>query len=365
MKKLRTVSGLLGAALILSAALAGCGTKTADPKAPAPAAASGLDKELNLYNWAEYMPEEVLKQFEAETGVKVHLDTFSSNEELYAKLKAGGSGYDLIFPSGYMVTALKREGLIAAIDKSKLENLKNLDPNVKDTANDPNYEYSVPYMWGMTGIAVDSSQIDLTKTPITSFNDLWNPALKNKLVAVDDSRELIGMTLKTLGYNLNETDPAKLEQAKAKLKELQPNIKAYNSDSFLEMLQAKEVAGGVVYSGAIARGMMQDPDLKWIFPSEGVTLWMDNMAIPKDAPHQKTALAFINFILRPEISKILSDTFPYSNPNAEANKTLDEKLKNNPATNPPADQLKKGQWLADINDEAAQLYDRIFTEVKG
>lgn len=360
MKKLRTTSGLLSAALLLSVALAGCGTKTDSAKTP-----GGLDKELNLYNWAEYMPEEVLEKFTAETGVKVRMDNFSSNEELYAKLKAGGSGYDLIFPSGYMITALKREGLIAPIDKAALTNLKNLDANIKDSANDPNYEYSVPYLWGMTGIAVDATQIDLTKTPITSFNDLWKPELKNKLVMVDDSRELIGMTLKTLGYDLNSTDAAQLEQAKAKLKELQPNIKAYNSDSFLEMLQAKEVAGGVVYSGAIARGMMQDPDLKWIFPTEGVTLWMDNMAIPKDAPHQKTALAFIDFILRPEISKILSDTFPYSNPNAEANKVLDEKLRNNPATNPPAEQLKKGQWLADINDEAAQIYDRIFTEVKG
>lgn len=370
MKKLRTTSGLLSAALLLSVALTGCGTKTADPKtegtkAPATGATEQLDKELNLYNWAEYMPEEVLEKFEAETGVKVRLDTFSSNEELYAKLKAGGSGYDLIFPSGYMVSALKREGLVAQIDKSKLPNLKNLDPNVKDSANDPNYEYSVPYLWGMTGIAVDASQIDLTKTPINSFKDLWNPELKNKLVMVDDSRELIGMTLKTLGYDLNSTDPAQLEQAKTKLKELQPNIKAYNSDSFLEMLQAKEVAAGVVYSGAIARGMLQDPNMKWIFPTEGVNLWMDNMSIPKDAPHQKTALAFIDFILRPEISKILSDTFPYSNPNAEANKVLDEKLRNNPATNPPAEKIQKGQWLADINDEAAQLYDRIFTEVKG
>jgi spermidine/putrescine-binding protein len=367
-KKLRAISGALSAVLLLSMALTGCATKSNEPKDtknPAPSAGEQLDKELNLYNWAEYMPDEVLQKFEAEYGVKVRLDTFSSNEELYAKLKAGGSGYDLIFPSGYMVTALKREGLISPIDKSALTNLKNLDPNVKDNANDPNYEYSVPYLWGMTGIAMDASQVDLTRTPVTSFKDLWKPEFKNKLVMVDDSRELIGMTLKTLGYGLNETDPAKLEQAKVKLKELQPNIKAYNSDSFLEMLQAKEVVGGVVYSGAIARGMMADPNLKWIFPAEGVNLWMDNMAIPKDAPHKKTALAFINFVLRPEISKILSDTFPYSNPNAEANKSLDEKLKKNPATTPPAEEIKKGQWLADIDEEAAQLYDRIFTEVKG
>lgn len=358
MKKLRTVGALLGATLLLSGLLAGCATKSTPP-------AGELGKELNIYNWAEYMPDEVLEKFEEETGVKVRMDNFSSNEELYAKLKAGGSGYDLIFPSGYMVTALKREGLLTPIEKAQLKNLKNLDPNVKDTANDPNFEYSVPYLWGMTGIAVDTSQIDLNKTPINSFKDLWNPELKNKLVMVDDSRELIGMTLKTLGYSLNETDPAKLEEAKGKLKDLQANIKAYNSDSFLEMLQAKEVAGGVVYSGAIARGMLQDENLKWIFPSEGVTLWMDTMAIPKDAPHQKAAMAFIDFILRPDISAILSDTFPYSNPNAEANKSLDEKLRNNPATTPPKEQLQKGEWLADIDEKAAQLYDRIFTEVKG
>jgi spermidine/putrescine-binding protein len=358
----RLMSGILSATILLSAALAGCSAKKTEAPAETGSNQTKLAKELHVYNWSEYLPDEVIKKFEEKYGVKVTYDKYSSNEEMYAKLKAGGSGYDLIFPSGYMVSALKREGLLAPINKANIPNLKNLDPNVKDALNDPNYEYSVPYMWGMTGIAINTEKV---KTPVTSFADLWKPEFKNSLVMVDDAREIVGMTMRTLGYSMNDVDPKKLEEAKAKLKELQPNIKAYNSDTTADMMLSGEVVGGVVYSGAMARAMRQNPKITWIFPKEGVTLWMDNMAIPKDSPRKETAEAFINFILEPEISKMLSEAYPYSNPNAEANKLLPKEYQENPAITPPAEQVKKGEWIKDLSDEGAQAYDKIFTEVKG
>lgn len=324
--------------------------------------------ELNLYAWSEYIPQAMLDNFTAETGIKVNYDTYSSNEELQAKLQAGASGYDVIIPSDYMVTIMANLGLLEPIDLNHIPNFANIDERFKNPPFDPGNKYSVPYQWGTVAIAVNTEKV---QRPITKFVDLWDPMFRNNLVVLDDEREIIGMALVVLGYDKNSTDPAQLEAAKQKLLELVPNIKLYDSDSPKTALLSGEVIAGVIWNGEAALAHQENPAIDYILPEEGCGLWEDNLAIPKGAPHKDAAEAFINFVLRPEMSILITRDFPYSNPNKAALELL---AKENPeayqaymgfaATNPPAEALQKCHRIVDVG-EATTLWDRVWTEVKG
>lgn len=319
-----------------------------------------LAKELNIFNWSEYLPQSIIDQFEKEYGVKVNYDTYSSNEELLSKLMAGGTQYDLIVPSDYMVDIMIKQGLLAPLDKNNIPNLKNLDPQFLNQYFDPGNKYSVPYMWGTVGITYNKAKV---KNPPTSWADLWNPAYRGRVVMLNDSREVIGAALQLLGYSKNETDPAKLAQAKAKLKELLPNVKSFDSDSPKTLFLNGEVWIGQTWSGEAALAYQENPDIGYVLPKEGGGRFLDSMAIPKGAPHKYTAEVFINFLLRPEISAELSKAFPYGNPNKAALEILPEDLKKNPASYPPAEAVNRAEWNKDVGDATA-LFDRIWTEVK-
>jgi spermidine/putrescine transport system substrate-binding protein len=373
--------------LALSMLLAGCGGTAPSPTAPptiaptkgpeptteptkAPVAAEPqvTSKELNLYAWSEYVPQDLLDAFSQKYGVKVNYDTYASNEELLAKLQAGASGYDVIIPSDYMVTVMGEQGMLEPLDLSKIPNFANIDDQFKNPPFDPGNKYSVPWQWGTVGIAVNTDKV--TK-PITKFADLWDPAFKNNLVVLDDEREIIGMALVLLGYDKNSTDPAQLEAAKQKLLELAPNIKLYDSDSPKTALLSGEVVAGVVWNGEAALAHQENPAMDYVLPEEGCGLWYDNLAIPKNPPHKDAAEAFINWTLRPEMSILITRDFPYSNPNKAA---LDLLAKENPdayqaymdfpATNPPAAAIKKCHLITDVGD-AMPLWDKTWTEIKG
>jgi spermidine/putrescine-binding protein len=307
------------------------------------------------------MPEAVLRGFEREYGVKVNYDTYSSNEEMHAKLKAGGTGYDIIVPSDYMVQVLRRENLLEPINFANIPNWSNIGDDYKDWYFDPGNRYTVPYMWGTTGIAYDASKI---KREIKSWEDLWDPEFAGKVVLPDDAREVIGIALKTLGYSKNSTDPAELARAKAKLKRLAPNVKAYNSDSPKTLLLSGEVWIGAVWSGEAALARRENPNIAYVLPREGAGIWMDNLAIPRGAPHKYTAEVFINYLLRPEVSALLSEAYPYGNPNVASYDYTDPAYLRNPISYPPRKALFNAEWLMDIG-EAMELYDRIWTEIKG
>lgn len=325
------------------------------------AAPAGLDKELNMFNWTEYLPQSVIDGFEKEFGVKVNYDTYSSNEEMQAKLQAGASGYDIVVPSDYMVNVLIKQGLLEPLSKAEIPNLKNVGQEFLDQPFDPGNRYTVPYMWGTTGLAVNSEKV---KEPITSFNDLWNPKFKGRIVLLDDSREVIGMALKALGYSRNSTDPKQLEASKKKLQELMPLVKAFDSDSPKSLLLSGEVWLGLVWSGEAALANQENPHIVYVLPKEGGGRWQDNLAIPKGARHKRTAEVFINYLLRPEVSAELSQAFPYGNPNVVSHKLTPPEILKNPASYPPSDMLGKAEWLKDVGS-ATVLYDRIWTEVKG
>ncbi len=340
---------------------------TAAPSDATAAAPRLTSTELNLYAWSEYIPQDLLDAFAAEHGIRVNYDAFSSNEELLAKMQAGAAGYDVILPSDYMVTVMAKQGMLEPLDTSLLANFGNLDPQFVDRPYDPGNAYSVPYQWGTVGIAVDTAAVS---TPVTAWADLWDPAFAQGLVMVDDEREVIGLTLMTLGHDRNSTDPAELEAAKARLAALKPNIRLFDSDSPKTALLAGEVKAGVVWNGEAALAHRENPAIAYVLPAEGCGIWFDNLAMPKDPPHKDAALAFIDFVLRPDMSMLITRDFPYSNPNAaglaalaEAEPELYAAYMAYPATNPPAADLAKCQAIVDIGD-ALPLWDKLWTDVK-
>jgi spermidine/putrescine transport system substrate-binding protein len=340
----------------------------ASTEAPASALAPVTSKELNLYGWSEYVPEALLKGFEQEYGVKVNYDTYSSNEEMVAKLQAGASGYDVIIPSDYMVTILAKQGLIQPIDLSQVPNIANVDSRFRGLDFDPKNEFTVPYQWGTVGLVVNRDKV---KGPVDSWSVLWDPAYQGRVVLLDDTREVIGMVLLTLGHEMNATDPAQLNEAKDKLTQLVKNVRLFDSDNPKAALLSGEAWLGQTWNGEAALAHRENPQIDYICPKEGCTIWFDNLAIPKDAPHKDAAQAFLNYVLRPDVSVLITQEFPYSNPNKAALdllKTKDPALYESymgfRATNPTEDDLKNAKMVIDVGD-ATTLYDQIYTEIKG
>jgi spermidine/putrescine-binding protein len=331
-------------------------------------AGSDQSRMLNIYAWSEYLPQTVLDDFTEETGIKINYDTYSSNEELLAKLQAGASGYDLIIPSDYTIGILREQELLDRIDFSKVPNFKNIDPQFTDLEFDPGNQYSIPYQWGTSCLVVNTERVTQT---VTNWADLWDTAFLNRVVLPDDSREVIGMVLTMLGYDRNSTDPTQLEEAKQKILELKPNIRLYDSDSPKTALATGEVWLGMTWNGEAALAHQENSAIDYIFPAEGCGIWFDNLAIPISAPNKEAAHQFIDFILQPENSIQITREFPYSNPNRaalELLKTTDPQLYDSymsfSATNPTDEQLQNTSMITDVG-EATILWDRIWTEVKG
>jgi spermidine/putrescine-binding protein len=338
-------------------------------------------KELNLFVWTEYIPQDMIDCFEKVYDIKVNRDEYSANEEMYAKLSAGGTAYDLVQPTDYIVSLMVRQGLLQEIDHSKLPVLSNFDPNYLNLAFDQGNKYTIPYQAGTDAIVYNADKVT---TPPTSFADLWKPEYKGKLVMLDDSRATIGATLLTLGYDVNTKDPAQLNEAKAKLKELVPNVKLFDSDSPKTALIAGDADLGMTWTGEAFLAQQEVPSIQYVYPSEGAIIWQDNWAMPKDAPHPDAAYAWLNYTMQGDVFWMMLRDFPYTQPNKAAldyakenqmqvndvngNPTTLAKIYdayiNSPITNTPPEAIQKGHRIDDVGD-ALPLYDQIWTEVKG
>ncbi|MFA6939543.1 MAG: extracellular solute-binding protein [Clostridiaceae bacterium] len=315
---------------------------------------------LNVFNWSEYLPQSVIDKFEENYNVKVNYSTFSSNEEMLAKLMAGGSNYDLVVASDYMVDILSKQNLIQQINLGNIPNFKNLDKNLTNLEFDKGNKYSVPYMWGDACIVYDSRKVN---KEIKGFSDLWDKEFKNSIVLLDDQRAIIGMALQKNGYSINDTNVNHLETAKRDLISLQPNIKAYDSDSPKTLLINGEASIGYVWGAEAYLAKLENPYLKVVIPSEGLFLQQDNFVMPKGAKEKQAAEQFVNFILRPEISAEISESFPYANPNAEAHKLMKKSVLDDIAVYPPGDAVKRGEHLKDIGDNT-KYFDKIWSQIK-
>lgn len=315
---------------------------------------------LNIFNWSEFLPQSVIEQFEKEYNVKVNYSTFSSNEEMLAKLMGGNVPYDLVVTSDYAIEIMTKQKLIQPIDKNNVPNLANIDKNVLDLAFDPKNTYSLPYMWGGNNIVIDKTKI--TKK-ITSFDDLWDSQFKNSMVILDDPRVMIGLALQKNRYSINTKNPKELQKAKEDLIKLMPNVKAFDSESPKTLLINGEASIGYVWGTEAYLAKLENPNLEVVLTKEGVIPQYDNFVIPKKAKNKKLAEEFINFIYKPEVSAQVSEEFPYANPNKAAYPLMDKDKLNDIAVYPPREAVEGNELIQDVG-ETTKLYDDIWTEIK-
>src|SRR4029077_1387889 len=361
------------AAVLATLFLVGCGkapeaprpTEPAPPpSSPAPrqdAAERGGDpeKKLNLFCWSEYVPQEIIDAFTKETGIKVSVESYASNEEMLAKLLAGGGAYDLIQPSEYVIQGLVKENLLVPIDHSAIPNIKNIAPEFANMSFDPGNQISIPYMAGTVGIVVNT---DLVDDDIKSYSDVFQDKFKKNIVVLDDAREIVSWGFETLGIPINEVSDENLGKVKPVLEKWLPLVKVFDSDSPKTALLNGDVALGIVWGGEGAILLNENKKFKWVVPAEGAHLFVDSLAIPKTAAHVKNAQLFMNFVLRPDISAKISDAFPYLNPNAAARQLLTPAQRGNPASYPTADELATMQTFKDIGEQATKVYELVTSQ---
>ena len=316
---------------------------------------------VNILNWSSYIPDEVIRNFEKEYGIKVNYSTYSSNEECLAKLSSAKEGtYDLIFPSDYMVELMIKRNLIQKLDKSRLTNLENINYNYLNYNFDYYNEYSLPFLAASVVLIYDTSKIDEN---IISYNDLLNEKYKGEIVLIDDQRIVIGMALMALGYDMNDTDINHLDEAKKWLLDLKDNIKAFDSDSPKTFMISKETSIGVIWNAEAALAMKQNPNLKVVYPIEGFSVSIDNFAIPKNAKNIDNAYLFIDYILDGKVMQKIIEDYPYKNVNLETQNYLSSDYLSNEASNISDIKFNMGSFVENI-DEKIELYDKVWAEIK-
>ena len=314
-----------------------------------------IEKELHLYNWSDYIAEDTVPNFEKEFGVKVTYDTYESNEEMVAKLQAGASGYDIVVPSGYIIPVLVATDMIMPLNNKYLSNAANVSPIFRKLPSDPADKYTIPWQWGTTGIAY---RTDKVKVPVDSWDIFHDRKYAKKLTMMDDGREVIGAELRHRGHSLNSTNAAELSTAKADCIDAKKNLKAYISAPVKAQLISGDVWISQLWNGDTTQAKTEQPNLAYVIPKEGCTIWGDSMCIPKSAPNKRAAHEWINYILRPEVGAALSDATGYGTPNAAASKVM-----KNPVPYPTDEELRRLEYQVDLGKETA-TWDQIWTEIK-
>ncbi len=336
--------------VLLSSALGACGQKPED----APGAVSGPgtargETVVNVYNWSDYIDPRVIDDFQRQTGIKVNYDVFDSNEVLETKLLTGNSGYDVVVPSAYFLERQVKAGVFAKLDRSRLPNLKNLDPELAAQAarHDPGGEHSVVYMWGTTGIGYDAAKVKaiLPDAPVDSWRLVFDPAIVARfegcgVSVLDDPTDIVSTVLLYLGKDPNSESEADLAAAEAVLMKIRPYLRTIHSSQYIDQLANGELCIAVGYSGDIlqARDRAAEAgkpvDIRYSIPREGALTWFDTLAVPADAAHVANAHAFIDFLLRPEVAAANSDFVNFANANAAATPLVNEELRNDPGIYP-------------------------------
>jgi len=316
--------------------------------------------ELNVFIWSNYLPDNVIADFESRYQAKINIELYDSNEALLAKIKSGGANYDIIVPSDYMVTVLREQGLLQELDRNTLTNFSNLDPQFVGLPFDSTNQYSIPYMWGTTGIAYRKDKVD---SPIDSWASLWDPHYKDRIAMLDDVRETFGAALKFMGVSENSTDQQEIRAAASLLAEQKPLVKAYDSGGFDQMLLSGDAWIAQAYSGQIAKAIAENPSIAYVIPKEGCTIFVDNLCIPSNAPHRDLALEFINYVLEAKSAGDIANGTGYSSVNNAARPLIRPELLSNEAGYPPRDAIERCEFIKEIGPTIS-LYDRLWTEIK-
>lgn len=321
------------------------------------------EKVLNLYTWANYVPDDVIKGFEKETGIKVNFSNFSTNEEMLAKLQANkGSQYDVIICADYIIQlmASQKEVLMKPINKDNIPNFKNVDPACLNQYFDNGNKYSIPYTLGGEMIVYNPDKVTI---PINGLKDLWDPSLKGSVVLLDDPRSVIGMALTKLGYDVNTTDQAQLDQAKAELEKLKPNVKVFDADTPHNSLINGDTTVGVMWGSQASAAVKGNPKFKIVYPEEGMQFEEDNFIIPVKAPHLGNAEKFINFMLDGKNANQANEQTEYISTNTATKQYSSDAYLNNKAVFVPSSEFTKARQIKDVGD-ATKQYDLIWSEFK-
>lgn len=315
---------------------------------------------LHLYTWADYISPEVVEKFEKQHGCKVVVDTFDSNESMYAKLKAGATGYDLVFPTAYMIQVMNAQGMLSKFDHAKIPNLPNIDPAVLAKVTDKAMEHSVPYTFAYAAIAVRKDKI---KDADASWAMFDRPALAGRVTLLDDMRESIGAALKSLGHSINTRDETQLAAARDVLVRWKKNIARFDNEGYKAGIDSAEFVLVHGYSGDLFQVQVENPKVEILIPREGVTIGCDEMVIPKTAKQAELAHAFINFVLDPAIAAENMEWMGYYCPNKPALEKVSPEFLQNPAITIPADVEAKCEVIEDLGPDLAK-YTKVWDEVK-
>ncbi len=336
----------LGAAMVLG----GCGKEY-------------KNGEVVVYNWGEYINEDVIEMFEEEYDIEVIYDEFTENEDMYPIINIGEVNYDVVCPSDYMINRMINEGLLAELNYDNIPNIKNIDPTYLKSAEefDPGNKYAVPYCWGTVGILYNKTMVD---EPITSWSAIFDEKYQNEILMIDSVRDGMGIALKYLGYSMNTTEESQLEEAKALLIEQRPFVQGYFVDEVRNKMIGEEAALGVIYSGEAIYTQRENSDLEYVVPEEGSNVWIDGWVIPKNAQNKENAEKWINFMCREDIALMNFEEITYSTPNAAARELIeDADIKNSTIAFPDAATLERCETYKYLG-ETEEIYLEKWNEMK-
>jgi spermidine/putrescine transport system substrate-binding protein len=344
--------------LFLSVGFFGCAGKSSDS-----------DEFINVYSWGEFISSgaegniNVNKEFTEKTGIRVNYKTFQSNEELFAKLSAGGADYDVIIPSDYMVSRLIENDMLAKLDFENIPNFSLIDDNFKNLDFDRKNEYSVPYMWGIIGIFYNKSEIQKNEQEIT-WDILWDEKYKDKILMFDNARDSFAISFLRLGYSINTTDSENWKHAADELIKQKPLVQAYVMDQIFDKMANGEAALAPYYSGDAATMTKNNPNIGFVIPKSGTNLFVDSMCVPKNSIRKTQAEKYINFMCETDIALANVKQTGYSTPQKEAYEKLDDSIKQNKIFYPDDETIQNSQVFINLTNNINKLMDELWIEVK-
>ena len=354
-KRIYQLKKAMCALILLSvSALCGCGSTE-----------KGVNGQVIVYNWGEYIDPETIRMFEEEYGIKVIYDEFETNESMYPKVESGAVAYDIACPSDYMISRMIQNGMLSELDYSKMPNVKkNIGAQYFEQSKgfDPDNKYAVPYCWGTVGILYNKTMVE---EPITRWEQLWDETYADNILMQDSVRDAFMVAEKLNGNSLNTLDPEELEAAKDLLIEQKPLIQAYVVDQVRDKMIGGEAAIGVIYSGEAIYTQRENPDLVYVIPEEGTNVWIDSWVILKNAPNKENAEKFIDFMCREDIALMNFDYITYSTPNEAARELIeDEAIRNSEIAFPDLSQYDNMETYIYLGEEGDSLYNELWKEVK-
>ena len=341
----KRVLALMLALMLAIPMLSGCGSK---------------QEELNIYTWEDYVPDSVVAAFEEETGIKVNYTNFQTNEEMLSVLSnAKGGDYDIILASDYIINIAIQEGLVGKLDKSQIPNFENIDPLYQGFFYDEKNEYTVPYAPGIPLLVYDPAKVDVE---ITGYESLWDPSLENSVALMDTERVVMGMALKILGQSFNTEDLNTIQEAGDLLMKLAPNVRVLSNDQTQDYLLSGDVSAAFLFTSQVVLALQGNPDLKVVYPEEGLGFGCDAMFVPVNAPNSENAHKFLNYILQGEVGAEISTQVWYLCPNKAAYEHLPADFQDSLIIS--SDSVPEGEFIQNIGTEATELHNEIYTQFK-